>query len=113
MVGVILLTLRFLHDIWHISIYLPLQFKNVYSELKAQAEATVLLANDMDGLLTCALRPSNVFGPGDKKLLPSLVDVAKSSWAKVWNSYRYLTKLCALHIPSVLFISKILFYATK
>ncbi|KAK9068067.1 hypothetical protein SSX86_012178 [Deinandra increscens subsp. villosa] len=58
------------------------KFKNVYSELKAQAEATVLLANDMDGLLTCALRPSNIFGPGDKKLLPSLADVAKSSWAK-------------------------------
>lgn len=58
------------------------KFKNVYSELKAQAEALVLLANDMDGLLTCALRPSNVFGPGDKQLLPSLVDVAKSSWAK-------------------------------
>ncbi|KAF5775091.1 putative 3-beta-hydroxysteroid-4-alpha-carboxylate 3-dehydrogenase (decarboxylating) [Helianthus annuus] len=58
------------------------KFKNVYSELKAQAEATVLLANDMDGLLTCALRPSNVFGPRDEQLLPSLVDVAKSSWAK-------------------------------
>ncbi|KAI3828960.1 hypothetical protein L1987_03072 [Smallanthus sonchifolius] len=58
------------------------KFKNIYSELKAQAEVTVLLANDMDGLLTCALRPSNIFGPGDKKLLPSLVDVAKSSWAK-------------------------------
>ncbi|KVH87768.1 3-beta hydroxysteroid dehydrogenase/isomerase [Cynara cardunculus var. scolymus] len=61
------------------------KFKNVYSELKAQAEALVLLANDIDGLLTCALRPSNIFGPGDKQLLPSLVDVAKSSWAKVWK----------------------------
>lgn len=58
------------------------KFKNIYSELKAQAEALVLLANDIDGLLTCALRPSNIFGPGDKQLLPSLVDVAKSSWAK-------------------------------
>ncbi|GJY87326.1 3-beta hydroxysteroid dehydrogenase/isomerase [Tanacetum coccineum] len=59
------------------------KFRNVYSELKAQAEATVLLANDTDGLLTCALRPANIFGPGDKQLLPSLVDVAKSSWAKI------------------------------
>ncbi|XP_076914455.1 3beta-hydroxysteroid-dehydrogenase/decarboxylase-like [Bidens hawaiensis] len=58
------------------------KFKNVYCELKAQAEATVLLANDIDGLLTCAIRPSNIFGPGDKQLLPSLIDVAKSSWAK-------------------------------
>ncbi|XP_023735332.1 3beta-hydroxysteroid-dehydrogenase/decarboxylase [Lactuca sativa] len=58
------------------------KFKNVYSELKAQAEALVLHANDMDGLVTCALRPANVFGPGDNHLLPSLVDVAKSTWAK-------------------------------
>nr|XP_043628607.1 3beta-hydroxysteroid-dehydrogenase/decarboxylase-like [Erigeron canadensis] len=58
------------------------KFKNIYSELKAQAEALVLHANDIDGLLTCALRPCNIFGPGDKQLLPSLVDVAKSSWAK-------------------------------
>ncbi|CAI9277437.1 unnamed protein product [Lactuca saligna] len=65
------------------------KFKNVYSELKAQAEALVLHANDMDGLVTCALRPTNVFGPGDNHLLPSLVDVAKSTWAKgvfgLWN----------------------------
>ncbi|KAI3797974.1 hypothetical protein L1987_33239 [Smallanthus sonchifolius] len=42
----------------------------------------VLLANDIDGLLTCAIRPSNVFGPGDTVLLPSLIEVAKSGWAK-------------------------------
>lgn len=70
------------------------QFRNVYSELKAQAEATVLLANDTDSLLTCALRPANIFGPGDKQLLPCLVDVAKSSWAKVWKPYWYSTLLC-------------------
>ncbi|KAI3795088.1 hypothetical protein L1987_37732 [Smallanthus sonchifolius] len=58
------------------------KFKDLYSELKAQAEAYVLLANDIDGLLTCAIRPSNVFGPGDTVLLPSLIEVAKSGWAK-------------------------------
>ncbi|KAD7477836.1 hypothetical protein R6Q59_007495 [Mikania micrantha] len=58
------------------------KFKDLYSELKAQAEAYVLLANDIDGLLTCAIRPSNVFGPGDPVLLPSLIEVAKSGWAK-------------------------------
>ncbi|KAK1411431.1 hypothetical protein QVD17_37980 [Tagetes erecta] len=58
------------------------KFKNLYSELKAQAEAYVLLANDIDGLLTCAIRPSNVFGPGDTVLLPSLIEVSKSGWAK-------------------------------
>ncbi|XP_076881331.1 3beta-hydroxysteroid-dehydrogenase/decarboxylase-like [Bidens hawaiensis] len=58
------------------------KFKDLYSELKAQAEAYVLLANDIDGLLTCAIRPSNVFGPGDTLLLPSFIQVAKSAWAK-------------------------------
>ncbi|XP_071707128.1 3beta-hydroxysteroid-dehydrogenase/decarboxylase-like [Rutidosis leptorrhynchoides] len=60
----------------------PSKFKDLYTELKAQAEAYVLLSNDIDGLLTCAIRPSSVFGPGDKVLLPSLIEVAKSGWAK-------------------------------
>lgn len=53
------------------------------SDLKAQAEALVLFANDVDGLLTCALRPSNVFGPGDTEIIPFVVNQAKSGWAKV------------------------------
>ncbi|KAJ0093910.1 hypothetical protein Patl1_26472 [Pistacia atlantica] len=52
-------------------------------DLKAQAEALVLFANNIDGLLTCALGPSNVFGPGDKQFVPSLVNLPKSGWAKV------------------------------
>lgn len=52
-------------------------------DLKAQAEALILFANDSDGLLTCALRPSNVFGPGDTQLVPFLINYAKSGWAKV------------------------------
>lgn len=58
------------------------KFDNTWGDLKAQAEALVLFANDIDGLLTCALRPSNVFGPGDKQLVPSLIDIATSGWAK-------------------------------
>ena len=53
------------------------------TDLKAQAEAMVLLANDIDGLSTCAIRSSNVFGPGDKQLVPLLVHMAKSGWSKV------------------------------
>lgn len=55
----------------------------MFSELKAQAEAMVLGANDINGLLTCALRPSNVFGPGDSELVPFVLNLAKSGWAKV------------------------------
>lgn len=58
------------------------KFENMCTDLRAQAEALVLFANDIDGLLTCALRPSNVFGPGEKQLVPSIIDIAESRWAK-------------------------------
>lgn len=61
------------------------KFNDILSDLKAQAEALVLFANDIDGLLTCALRPSNVFGPGDTEIIPFVVNQAKSGWAKVCN----------------------------
>ncbi|XP_021906933.1 3beta-hydroxysteroid-dehydrogenase/decarboxylase isoform X2 [Carica papaya] len=60
----------------------PWKFQDLLTDLKAQAEALVLFANDIDGLLTCALRPSNVFGPGDTEIVPFLVNFAKSGWAK-------------------------------
>ncbi|KAH7521373.1 3beta-hydroxysteroid-dehydrogenase/decarboxylase [Ziziphus jujuba] len=64
------------------SLRYPGKFENILSDLKAQAEALILHANDIDGLLTCAIRPCNVFGPGDTHLVPYLVNLAKSGWAK-------------------------------
>lgn len=58
------------------------KFEDMLTDLKAQAEALFLFANDIDGLLTCALRPSNVFGPGDTEIIPFLVNQAKFGWAK-------------------------------
>lgn len=58
------------------------QFKDLVTDLKAQSESLILFANDIDGLITCVLRPCNVFGPGEKHLVPSLVWMAQSSWAK-------------------------------
>ncbi|MCO5546575.1 hypothetical protein L7F22_000004 [Adiantum nelumboides] len=55
---------------------------DIYSETKAQAEAIVLAANGKSGLITCALRPSSIFGPGDKLLVPSLVAAARSGKMK-------------------------------
>ncbi|KAF4370999.1 3beta-hydroxysteroid-dehydrogenase/decarboxylase [Cannabis sativa] len=60
----------------------PGKFDNVLSDLKAQAEALILLANNIDGLLTCAIRPCNVFGPGDTNLVPFFVTLAQSGWTK-------------------------------
>ncbi|KAF5943848.1 hypothetical protein HYC85_017925 [Camellia sinensis] len=59
-----------------------LNFDDMLTDLKAQAEALFLFANDIDGLLTCALHPSNVFGPDDTEIIPFLVNQAKFGWAK-------------------------------
>ncbi|KAL8952408.1 MAG: hypothetical protein Q9222_001685 [Ikaeria aurantiellina] len=43
----------------------------IYGESKAAAEALVLNASSYE-MPTCALRPSVVFGPGDRQIIPSL-----------------------------------------
>eukprot|EP00245_Coleochaete_scutata_P012197 TRINITY_DN4703_c0_g1_i2.p1 TRINITY_DN4703_c0_g1~~TRINITY_DN4703_c0_g1_i2.p1 ORF type:complete len:564 (-),score=109.67 TRINITY_DN4703_c0_g1_i2:286-1977(-) len=53
-----------------------------YTETKAQAEALVLNANGRSGLLTCALRPSGIFGPGDPLLLPKIAMLARQGKMK-------------------------------
>ncbi len=54
----------------------PLRFESWYAESKATAEREVLAAND-GALRTCALRPHLVWGPGDSKLVPFVLDRAK------------------------------------
>ncbi|XP_015952120.1 3beta-hydroxysteroid-dehydrogenase/decarboxylase [Arachis duranensis] len=72
------------HDIHNGDESLPYPWKieNVLSDFKAQAEALILSANDIDGLLTCALRPCNVFGPGDTEFVPFFLDLARFGFAK-------------------------------
>ncbi|XP_038884192.1 3beta-hydroxysteroid-dehydrogenase/decarboxylase-like [Benincasa hispida] len=53
-----------------------------YSATKAEGEALVLKANGSSGLLTCSLRPSGIFGPGDRLLVPSLVANARAGKSK-------------------------------
>ncbi|KAL3641614.1 hypothetical protein CASFOL_012429 [Castilleja foliolosa] len=81
------------------------QFWDMVTDLRTQAEALILFSNDVDGLLTCALRPCNVFGPGDKQLLPSLVNMAKSNWAKFiigsgnnLSDFTYIENVAHAHI---------------
>ncbi|KAA8531429.1 hypothetical protein F0562_006218 [Nyssa sinensis] len=83
----------------------PWKFEDMLSNLMAQAEALVLFANDIDGLLTCALRPSNVFGPGESQLVPLLVNKAKSGWvkfiigsAKNMSDFTYVENVVHAHI---------------
>lgn len=48
-----------------------------YSHSKALAEQEVLAANGQ-GLATCALRPHAIWGPGDRHLLPRIIDKARN-----------------------------------
>lgn len=54
----------------------------------------MLSSNGKNGLLTCAIRPSGIFGPGDRLSVPKAVEAAKSGKLKVSNS-----DLCA-HVGS-------------
>lgn len=55
----------------------PKKYLCPYPETKAIAEQVVLEANDPQKLITTALRPHLVIGPGDTNLIPRLLDRAK------------------------------------
>lgn len=45
-----------------------------YTKTKILGEKAVLAANEDDGLLTCAIRPGGIYGPGDPLMLPRVLD---------------------------------------
>ncbi|KAJ6508876.1 C-3 sterol dehydrogenase [Mycena sanguinolenta] len=58
---------------------IPEKHNDAYTESKAQAEKAVIAANGKNGLLTVALRPAGIFGPGDNhQVLPGLFHVFES-----------------------------------
>lgn len=60
----------------------PDKHNDSYSATKAEGEALVIKSNGTNGLLTCCIRPSSIFGPGDKLLVPSLVNAARAGKSK-------------------------------
>ncbi|KAM6430407.1 short-chain dehydrogenase/reductase family 42E member 1 isoform 1-T2 [Liasis olivaceus] len=67
--------------------YLPLHLHpDHYSRTKALAEMKVLEANgtvlrDGQGILrTCALRPAGIYGPGEQRHLPRIVNYIEQGW---------------------------------
>jgi nucleoside-diphosphate-sugar epimerase len=54
-----------------------------YPHTKALAEQLVLKANCPPALLTCALRPHLIWGPGDPHLIPRLLDRARRG--RLWQ----------------------------
>ncbi|KAI0566584.1 sterol-4alpha-carboxylate 3-dehydrogenase (decarboxylating) [Gracilaria domingensis] len=59
----------------------PSKFTDYYSMTKAEAEQSVLEAN-RNSLLTCALRPSSIFGERDPAYVPSLIANGKKGKTK-------------------------------
>ncbi|KAF5457914.1 hypothetical protein F2P56_021987 [Juglans regia] len=64
------------------SLSYPAKHNDSYSATKAEGEALVIKSNGTNGLLTCCIRPSGIFGPGDKLLVPSLVAAARAGKSK-------------------------------
>ncbi|CAN6979155.1 hypothetical protein IGI04_038113 [Brassica rapa subsp. trilocularis] len=60
----------------------PSKHNDSYSATKAEGEALIMDANGCNGLLTCCIRPSSIFGPGDRLLVPSLVAAARAGKSK-------------------------------
>lgn len=55
----------------------PARWLSHYPHSKALAEKHVLESNGQEGLLTCSLRPHLIWGPGDRHLVPRLLDRAR------------------------------------
>lgn len=66
----------------------PTRYLAHYPRTKAEAERRVLAANGRRDLVTCALRPPLIFGPGDPHFLPRFVQRAKAgrlAWVGAGN----------------------------
>lgn len=61
----------------------PTTFHAPYAEAKAQAERDVLGASDA-ALATCSIRPHIVFGPGDTRFFPAVLNRARSGRLKAY-----------------------------
>ncbi len=80
-------------------------FIDHYTESKVLAEKAVLAANGQSALLTCALRPGGIYGPGDTMFLPKVLQACKRGFP-VWcigdgsalADHVYVDDLVAAHL---------------
>jgi 3beta-hydroxy-Delta5-steroid dehydrogenase / steroid Delta-isomerase len=59
------------------------RFNDLYTETKVSAEKFVLSQNDADGLLTCSIRPSGIWGRGDQTMFRKLFESVLAGHVKV------------------------------
>ncbi|KAG4304912.1 hypothetical protein PORY_001587 [Pneumocystis oryctolagi] len=57
---------------------IPKGTMDAYNETKAEAERLILDANGKNGMMTVAIRPSGIFGPGDVQLIPGIISVLEN-----------------------------------
>ncbi|WVW78518.1 hypothetical protein I302_100473 [Kwoniella bestiolae CBS 10118] len=55
---------------------------DAYNETKVGAEKMVLEYNGKNDLLTCAIRPAGIFGPGDRQMISGFYEVIKNNQTK-------------------------------
>lgn len=71
-----------------------------YTATKSEGEAAIIKANGANGLRTCSLRPSSIFGPGDRLFVPSLVAAARAGKSKVIMVLPHFNAIYCLGIVS-------------
>jgi 3beta-hydroxy-Delta5-steroid dehydrogenase / steroid Delta-isomerase len=59
------------------------RFNDLYTETKVVAERFVLSQNGVDGLLTCAIRPSGIWGRGDQTMFRKVFESVLAGHVKV------------------------------
>jgi len=59
------------------------RFNDLYTETKVVAERFVLSQNGIDGMLTCAIRPSGIWGRGDQTMFRRVFDSVLAGHVKV------------------------------
>jgi sterol-4alpha-carboxylate 3-dehydrogenase (decarboxylating) len=82
------------------------QSREYYSHTKGVAEGIVLAANRKYGdMLTCAIRPSGIFGEGDVQILPNLLSVYRAGRNNVqlgdnknYFDYTYVGNVAHAHL---------------
>lgn len=59
------------------------RFNDLYTETKVVAERFVLSQNGIDGLLTCAVRPSGIWGSGDQTMFRKVFESVQAGHVKI------------------------------
>ncbi|MBT4511625.1 MAG: NAD-dependent epimerase/dehydratase family protein [Chloroflexi bacterium] len=60
------------------SIPYPNKYLDHYSHSKAIAEQEVIAANDSSGFLTCSMRATGIYGPGDNVRFPTVITALRT-----------------------------------